>query len=50
MTTTTNDALLRANRRGLFEGVQRTGIWRTGLLAASVWLLLGLITLRWPNK
>ena len=52
-TSTTNDALLRANQAGLFDGVRAsgiTGIWRTGLLAAATWLLLGVITLRWPNK
>ncbi|MBB3213217.1 NitT/TauT family transport system permease protein [Herbaspirillum sp. Sphag1AN] len=28
----------------------RTPIWRTGLLAATTWLALGLLTLQWPNK
>src|SRR5450830_572249 len=52
-TSTTNDVLLRAHQAGLFDGVRASGIvgiWRTGLLAAATWLLLGLITLRWPNK
>ncbi|WP_157050541.1 ABC transporter permease [Herbaspirillum rhizosphaerae] len=52
-TSTTNDVLLRAGQAGLFDGVRASGIsgiWRTGLLAAATWLLLGLITLRWPNK
>lgn len=49
-TTTTNDVLLRAGQAGLFDGVHVAGAWRTGLLAAITWLLLGLITLRWPNK
>jgi len=49
-TTTTNDVLLRAGQAGLFEGVRTAGAWRTGLLASVTWLLLGAITLRWPNK
>ena len=49
-TSTTNDVLLRAGQAGLFDGVRAVGVWRTGLLAAVTWLLLGVITLRWPNK
>ncbi len=49
-TTTTNEVLLRANQAGLFDSVRTAGVWRTGLLAGAVWLLLSLVTLRWPNK
>jgi len=52
MTTTfdNNPVLLRAEPPPLLAGLKRCGIWRNGLLSAAVWLLLGLIVLRWPNK
>ncbi len=33
-----------------FGAVQAPGFWRNGLLAAAAWLVLGVLTLAWPNK
>lgn len=53
MSTTTNHSLLlNAGQLGnaSLQPAIRIRLWRTGLLAAVAWLLLAVLTLRWPNK
>ncbi|WDZ95267.1 ABC transporter permease subunit [Herbaspirillum sp. WKF16] len=48
--TTTTESLPRPALRAKAAGAAGVALWRTGLAAATVWLALGVLVLKWPNK
>lgn len=48
--TTTTESLPRRALLAATSPAPRTALWRTGLLATVVWLALGALVLKWPNK
>ncbi|OWY27622.1 ABC transporter permease [Herbaspirillum robiniae] len=48
--TTTTESLPRRALLAATSPAPRAALWRTGLLATVVWLALGALVLKWPNK
>ncbi|NUU02379.1 ABC transporter permease [Herbaspirillum robiniae] len=48
--TTTTESLPRRALLAATSPAPRAALWRTGLLATAVWLALGALVLKWPNK
>ncbi|WP_343583363.1 ABC transporter permease subunit [Herbaspirillum sp.] len=48
--TTTSESLPRPAWQASSPAAVRGAPWHTGLLAAAIWLALGVLVLKWPNK